>query len=94
MTIMDKRLIDLTESDLTTLIEQAVRETLATMQPSRTGSVVSGRKNIADALGISTDKLDRMVADGYLKGAIKKNGRTMICDINKAFNAFSDEWNK
>lgn len=54
---------------------------------------MSGRKKIAEALGIGTDKLDQMVADGYLRGAVKKNGRTMICDINKAFEAFNDEWN-
>lgn len=89
----DRRLIDLTESDLVELIRQVVLSTTTATTPSSTSSnIVSGRANIAKALGISVDTLDRRIQDGTLKRAIRKNGRTIICDINKAFNDFNDIW--
>ncbi len=89
----DERLIDLRESDLRAIVASEVAKALRATTPSSGSRIVRGRKKIAEALGIGTDKLDQMVADGYLRGAVKKNGRTMICDINKAFDAFNDEWN-
>lgn len=88
------RLIDLTESDLRRLIATEVRDALRDAQPATARKIVSGRKHIAAALGISVDKLDRLIRDGYLAGAVQQNGRTMICDINKAFAAFGDEWHQ
>ena len=89
----DRRLIDLTESDLVELIRQVVLSTTTATTPSGASSnIVSGRANIAKALGISVDTLDRRIQDGTLKRAIRKNGRTIICDINKAFNDFNDIW--
>lgn len=88
------RLIDLTESDLRRLIATEVRDALRDAQPAQARKIVSGRKNIAAALGISTDKLDAMIAAGDLDGAVRKNGRTLICDIAKAFDAFADPYNQ
>lgn len=88
----DRRLIDITESELRQIVASEVASALSCINTG-SSNIVSGRANIAKALSISTDKLDQMVAEGYLRGAIKKNGRTMICDINKAFEAFNDEWN-
>lgn len=89
----NERLIDLRESDLRAIVASEVAKALRATIRGSGSQIVSGRKKIAEALGIGTDKLDQMVADGYLRGAVKKNGRTMICDINKAFEAFNDEWN-
>lgn len=89
----NERLIDLRESDLRAIVASEVAKVLRATTRGSGSQIVSGRKKIAEALGIGTDKLDQMVADGYLRGAVKKNGRTMICDINKAFEAFNDEWN-
>lgn len=87
----ERRLIDLTAGDLYALVRTAVSE-ITRQSPAQQTAIVSGRKNIAAALGISVDKLDQLVRDGYLADAVKQNGRTMICDINKAFAAFGDEW--
>lgn len=86
----ERRLIDLTAGDLYALVRTAVSE--ITRQAHQQTTIVSGRKNIAATLGISVDKLDQLVRDGYLAGAVKQNGRTMICNIDKAFAAFGDEW--
>lgn len=86
----ERRLIDLTAGDLYALVRTAVSE--ITRQAPQQTTIVSGRKNIAATLGISVDKLDQLVRDGYLAGAVKQNGRTMICDINKAFDHFGDDW--
>ena len=85
-------MIDLTAGDLYALVRTAVSEITRQSPAQQTAAIVSGRKNIAAALGISVDKLDQLVRDGYLAGAVKQNGRTMICDINKAFDHFGDEW--
>lgn len=93
---MNRRLIDITEEDLRELVAREVKSALRTTEVATASAqgIVSGRKNIAKALGIGVDKLDNMIAKGDLKGAVKRNGRTLICDITKAFNSFSDQWNK
>lgn len=92
---MNRRLIDITEDDLRELVAREVTRALcASDLATASPGIVRGRKNIAGALGIGVDKLDKMIANGDLKGAVKKNGRTLICDINKAFNAFNDQWNQ
>lgn len=87
----NRRLIDMTEADLYALI----KEILSEERPAPVNSkIVRGRSNIAHALGISKDKLDRLIADGTLKNAIRKNGRVVICDVQKAFLSFNDIWNE
>ena len=92
----DRRLIDLTEQELYESISRIVADALTRVKHESTESatIVRGRKNIARALGISEDKLDKMVKEGTLKRAVKKNGRAMICDINKAFEDFNDIYNQ
>lgn len=82
----------MTADDLYQLVRTAVSEMVGEASTGRP-SIVSGRKNIASALGISVDKLDKMIAQGDLGSSIKRNGRSIICDIDKAFDAFNDKYN-
>ena len=72
---------------LSDIVRDAVRAEINShkeAQPQR--NIVSGIKNISNALSISERKVVDLIKDGTLKDSIRRNGNVYLCDVDKAFD--------
>ena len=81
---MDRRLIDMTESDLAALVASVVRDEVARLEQPAPQRTASGLQGIADALKVSKSTAARMVKSGRLEGAIWRYGKSITMDVAAA----------
>lgn len=85
----DIRIIDLTVSELRSLIRRSVAEALSDLESAeKTPDFVYGIKGLAELLNISERQARYIKNRGDLRGAIRQSGRTIVTDARKALELF------
>lgn len=80
---MDRRIIDMSESDLKALIAETVREEMDRSRPKE-AETVRGIAGIAALYGCSRSTAQRIKKSGVIDDAIWQVGRTIVTDTRKA----------
>lgn len=86
----DTRIIDLTVAQLAEVIDRAVEDSLARLQPAEPAQPrhVYGIKGIAQIFGVSERQARYIKSSGVISKAIKQQGRTIVTDADLALQLF------